>query len=51
MLYAERVDPDSEVIDELWGLFDDLLAVGGDAERSWALTLSALFQDFRIAHY
>ena len=51
LLYGERVEHDAEVVDEMWGLFADLQSAGGDVERSWALTLSALFQDFRIAHY
>ena len=51
LLYGERVESDSEAVDEMWGLFSDLEAGGADAERSWALTLNALFQDFRIAHY
>jgi hypothetical protein len=51
LLYGERVEPDSEAVDEMWALFSDLEAGGADAERSWALTLTALFQDFRIAHY
>ena len=50
-LYGERVEFDSEAVDEMWALFADLQAAGADAERSWALLLTALFQDFRIAHY
>jgi hypothetical protein len=50
-LYGERVEPNSEAVDEMWQLFSSLQAGGADAERSWALTLTALFQDFRIAHY
>jgi hypothetical protein len=51
LLYGERVEPDAEAVDEMWALFADLQGAGADAERSWALTLTALFQDFRIAHY
>ena len=51
VLYGERVEPDAETVDALWALFEDLLSSGADAERSWALLLTALFQDFRIAHY
>ena len=50
-LYGERVAADSAAVDEMWELFASLQAGGADVERSWALTLTALFQDFRIAHY
>ncbi len=46
-----RVEPDSETVDEMWALFSELEAAGADVERRWALTLTALFQDFRMAHY
>ena len=42
---------DSEAISHSWDLFSELYAHSGDANRAWALTLTALFQDMRVAHH
>ena len=51
VLYGERVEPDSAPVTEAWALFEGLHAMGRDDVRAWALTLTTLFQDIRVAYY
>jgi hypothetical protein len=50
-LFGAQAAVDSEVVSLSWGLFSELYAHSGDAHRAWALTLTALFQDMRVAHH
>jgi len=50
-LFGVQEAPDSEAVSLSWNLFSELYAHNGDAQRAWALTLTALFQDMRVAHH
>lgn len=50
-LYAERVADDSPEIDELWSLWNEAVDINGDPARAWKTTLTAMFQDIRVAFY
>jgi hypothetical protein len=50
-LFGAQAAVDGEVVSLSWGLFSDLYVHSGDAQRAWALTLTALFQDMRVAHH
>jgi Protein of unknown function (DUF1588) len=41
----------AETVDVAYALFSDALAASGSAERAWKITLFAMLQDVRIAHY
>jgi hypothetical protein len=50
-LFAEDVAPDSDGVSESYALFDALRAASNDTRRAWKGTLTAMFQDFRLATY
>jgi hypothetical protein len=50
-LYGEFVGPNDPLVDESYTLFSSALAHDNDTRRAWKTTLSALFQDSRIAYY
>ena len=50
-LFGVQEATDSEAVSLSWNLFSELYAHNGDAQRAWTLTLTALFQDMRVAHH
>ena len=50
-LYGEVLPSDDPKVDAAWALFQGAIDRGGDAERAWALTLTALFQDPRVLFF
>ena len=50
-LFGEWVGPASPEVDESYALYLALLEHGGDPKRAWQGTLSAMFQDVRLATY
>ena len=48
VLYGSSAKDD---IDATVSLFDGLLADGGDSSRAWTMTLTAMFQDIRVAYF
>ena len=49
--FAESVEPDSAEIDEAYALWRGALDHTNDARRAWKVTLTAMLQDVKIAHY
>lgn len=50
-LFGEFTDATGPEIDESWALFQAALAASGDPAQAWKATLTAMFQDLRIAYY
>lgn len=50
-LYAERVAADSAEVDELLSLWNEAVGINDDPVRAWKTTLTAMFQDIRVAFY
>jgi hypothetical protein len=50
-LFGVKESTDSEAVSLSWNLFSELYAHSGDVHRAWTLTLTALFQDMRVAHH
>jgi hypothetical protein len=50
--FGAFVEPSSDAVTSGWQLFSDALAESnGDVRRAWTITLFAMLQDVRIAHY
>ena len=50
-LYAERVEPDSEEVDDIYAVFDGVLAATDDPMHAWKATLTAMLQDPAVLFY
>jgi len=50
-LYGDFSPPESDAIGEAYALFSETLARTGQVDHAWKTTLTALFQDLRIATY
>jgi hypothetical protein len=50
-LFAQTVDVASPEVDELMGLWSELIAISNDPPRAWKGVLAAMLQDLRIAYY
>ncbi len=50
-VYAQEVAEDDVAIDDLYGLFEDALAVTADPRRAWKAVLTAMLTDLRVAFY
>jgi hypothetical protein len=50
-IFGESVAADAAVVDELFVLWTELLAVSDEPPRAWKGVLAAMLQDLRIAYY
>jgi hypothetical protein len=51
-IYSELVDPNDPSVDDTYALFQAALATtGGDAKRTWKLTLVGMLSDLRSQYY
>jgi hypothetical protein len=50
-VWGERDAPDSVAVDATYALLTDIHAMTGDAQTTWQVVLTALFQDFRVAYH
>lgn len=51
VISSELVATDGPEVDLSWALWSGALALHGDTQRAWALTLTALLQDARVVFY
>lgn len=50
-VFSEFVTPDAESVSETWSLWSQAHAHSQDPARAWETTLTAMFQDVRIAYF
>ena len=50
-IYSTTAADDDPTVDELYALYRDAQAAGGDAKRAWKVVITAMLQDHRMAFY